>query len=155
MPNRTVERRFWAKVLRAGSDECWLWVGARTVDGYGRLWLGAEQPPWSVVAHRFSWTLANGPVPEGLQLDHLCRTRACVNPTHLEPVTRGENIRRGVGPRRAGEYQLAKTHCLHGHPYDGRNTYRDPKGKRHCRICMNAAGFKWRHRTIDVPEGTK
>lgn len=75
-------------------------------------------------AHRYSWEEANGPVPEGLELDHLCRTPACVRPDHLEPVTHLENQRRGS--------VTARTHCPQGHPYDTENTYRDRKGRR-CR----------------------
>jgi hypothetical protein len=83
-------RRFWRKVNK--TETCWLWTAGKAYWGYG--WFGvAHRTP--VLAHRYSWELANGPVPEGLELDHLCRVTACVNPAHLEPVTHAENVRRG------------------------------------------------------------
>jgi len=78
---------------RGFTSPCWVWQGTITTRGYGQIWdIDARRMR---VAHRFMWEEANGPVPEGLELDHLCRVRACCNPEHLEPVTRRENVHRG------------------------------------------------------------
>src|SRR6266496_2265386 len=88
--------RFWAKVDRSGgSRACWLWTGKTGRDGYGRIGLGGRGALVRVRAHRFAYELLIGPIPDGLQIDHLCRVRHCVNPAHLEPVTQRENILRG------------------------------------------------------------
>jgi len=91
----TVERvvgddkaRFWSKVDAEG--DCWEWTGARSDKGYGHM----RRADTIVAAHRFAWELLVGPIPDGLEIDHLCRKRKCVNPDHLEPVTHSENMRR-------------------------------------------------------------
>lgn len=88
----TVTERFWPKVERV-EDGCWLWTASLTGDGYGRISLGGKFGPMGL-AHRVAYELLVGPIPEGLELDHLCRVRRCVNPEHLEPVTHAENVRR-------------------------------------------------------------
>ena len=119
--------RFWSKVQR--SSGCWLWTGAIGKGGYGNFWDGERY----LNAHRWAFEDANGPVPEGLVIDHLCRTRACVNPIHMEVVSCGENIRRGVG---FAAKNAVATHCPAGHPYDEANTYVRPDGKgRGCMTC--------------------
>jgi hypothetical protein len=122
----SVESRFWAKVNRSG--DCWLWTAATTSAGYGQFRVDGR---WGM-AHRFAYELLVGPIPQDLQIDHLCRTPLCVNPAHLEPVTQQENLRRGIGGPR--------THCPAGHPYDETNTYVYPvTGGRYCRACGRAA----------------
>lgn len=106
------------------ANGCWLWTGARSSNGYGAVSIGGRV----VGAHRAVYELLAGPIPAGLQLDHLCRVRRCVNPAHLEPVTARENQLRGV--------HGLKTHCPAGHPYDEENTYIHPgRGVRDCRLC--------------------
>lgn len=83
--------RFWSKVDKGADDECWLWTASTDGHGYGQFWNGERRMP----THRWAYEQARGPIPEGLQLDHLCRVRRCVNPDHLEAVTQAENIRRG------------------------------------------------------------
>jgi hypothetical protein len=117
--------RFWAKVDR--TDGCWLWTAGRDGPGYGQLKVDEQ----TVKAHRFSYELHVGPIPDGLELDHLCRVRHCVNPAHLEPVTHAENCRRGT----VGQNMATKTHCPQGHPYEGDNLAIDRNGSRRCRAC--------------------
>lgn len=125
--------RFWTKVDATG--DCWEWTASTSGGGYG--WFMCEHG--SVPAHRWSWEHLVGPIPDSLQLDHLCRNRGCVNPDHLEPVSQAENIARGV----AGAHQLAKTHCPQRHPYSGDNLILTG-GRRRCRVCTRAA--KQRHK---------
>lgn len=136
--------RFWSKVALASPDECWNWT-AYSWKGYGQF-RNAGRP---VPAHRFAYELVIGPIPLGLQIDHLCRNRKCVNPNHLEPVTQQENIRRGLAGK-VNNWLKAKTHCLQGHPYDDVNTlYRPPLYKhRSCRACKNRRSKEyWKRRT--------
>lgn len=125
------EERFWRLVSQG--DGCWLWLGAKTVGGYGSFHMGSRRDGTKrrVYAHRFSYELAKGAIPANLCLDHLCRTRLCVNPAHLETVTSAENTRRSASAR--------KTHCIRGHIYDLSNTYRDTQGRRRCRQCASLA----------------
>ena len=90
----TAEERFWPKVDK--TETCWIWIGAIGTGGYGNFWVGPDRLSDRMRAHRFAYESMVGPIPEGLDLDHLCRNRACVNPAHLEPVTRRVNLRRGV-----------------------------------------------------------
>lgn len=132
----TVEQRFWAKVDKTGPlpkwapflGPCWLWTGAVTGGGgYGHF----RRDGVSSVAHRTTYELLVGPIPVGLELDHLCRVRRCVNPAHLEPVTHLENVRRGLGGQ-----QPRRSHCIRGHEFTPDNTYVKPStGKRSCRAC--------------------
>lgn len=131
---------------------CWLWTWPLT-NGYGRF--GNER------AHRWSYEHFVGPIPDGLDLDHLCHTadescpggtscphRACVNPSHLEPVTRTENILRGRGPDVQRARHAAQTHCKHGHEFTPENTRITARGYRRCRECARqlAREAYWRNR---------
>lgn len=122
--------RFWSKVRF--DDKCWIWQGAATGRdrAYGYFWDGTRP----VRAHRWAYEFCIGPIPEGLTLDHLCCIKRCVNPDHLEAVTRQVNILRGTGLAANNARKIA---CPSGHPYLDSNLilYR---GWRYCRTCRNA-----------------
>jgi len=123
--------RFFLKVEVRGS--CWEWVGSKR-DGYGHFGLAGKM----VQSHRYSYELFREDIPKGLQIDHLCRNRACVNPLHMEVVSMLENIRRG--DHKTNHYETKKTHCPKGHQYNT-DTIREQHyikyGKRLCKICSN------------------
>jgi hypothetical protein len=129
------QERFWRMVSAQAPDECWEWTGNLSA-GYGTLGLKRDGRWVTTRAHRVSWTIHRGPIPTGLQLDHLCRNRACVNPAHLEPVTNRVNGLRGVS---ACAQNARKSHCLRGHEYTPENTRvrstRYGTDGRECRIC--------------------
>lgn len=135
-------RRFEGRVLPEPNSGCWLWTGATNNRGYGSIGDGGRQ----YGAHRFSYELYCGQIPEGLEIDHLCSVRSCVNPDHLEPVSRIENVRRSAAGyyRRTPENNVnkRKTHCKNGHPYEGDNLYVTSKGVRQCRTCHRANELK-------------
>lgn len=117
------------RVLTDGAG-CWRWTGYLERAGYGSLKLtGWKSKQW---AHRLAYELFRGPVPDGLVLDHTCRNRWCVNPAHLTPVTRGENVLRGDGPT---AWNLRVATCPQGHLYRGANLFIDKRGSRRCREC--------------------
>lgn len=124
--------RFAAEVAAPSASACWEWVGARLDRGYGVM---GRPGGGSRLAHRISYEVFVGPIPDGLTIDHLCRNTWCVNPAHLEPVSQGENVRRGDAGLETGARQRAKTHCPAGHAYTGENTRVDRHGKRSCLTC--------------------
>lgn len=129
---------------------CWIWMGAKggghPGDRYGLVKLQGKLR----LAHRVVFELLSGPIPEGLTLDHLCRTRLCVNPVHLEPVSLKENILRGKG---VTAVNAAKTACVNGHEFTPENTYRHKIG-RGCRACIdaNARAYRERRRKVGAPD---
>ena len=125
------EKRFWNSIWLG--DGCWLWTATKNPNGYGTFWDGRKT--WR--AHRFAYELLVGPIPEGLQLDHLCRVRDCVNPDHLEPVTNAENT------LRAYKSNGPKTHCKWGHEYTEENTIHRAINRkwRKCRECKKGEKY--------------
>lgn len=134
---------------------CWLWRGSHNKDGYPRH-AGTR-------AHRTSYVLKNGRIPEGLEIDHLCGNRGCLNPDHLEAVTHRENVSRGRLGGVTRKRNISKTHCPSGHEYTKENTYVAPRvyqqnksgrnyafvpnnPSRHCKLCKKIAHKKWREK---------
>jgi hypothetical protein len=126
--------RFMSKVYIFGDNGCWEWVAGRAKAGYGLFHSGSRTTSnlKTVSAHRFSYQAFVGSIPKGLTIDHLCRVRCCVNPSHLDLVTQRENVLRGES---WPADQAQKTHCIHGHPFDKANTYWKKDGTRDCRGC--------------------
>lgn len=122
---------------------CWLWKGCTTAKGYGLIQAGKLRP-----VHRVSYELHVGPIPQGLDLDHLCRVRNCANPAHLEPVTHRVNVLRGESPSAINARSEA---CKHGHRWAPETTYITRKGSRDCRPCKlkRNLAYKARRRLRD------
>jgi hypothetical protein len=127
---RTLADRFAEKHVVADSG-CWEWIAGRFGGPNGRYGsFSVKKTP--VLAHRMAYELFKGPIPPGLQIDHLCRNTICVNPDHLEAVTPRVNVHRSLSPVAAN---ARKTHCIQGHPLSGSNLYVPKPGVRSCRAC--------------------
>jgi len=125
-------------------NECWVWPGTHNSTGYPMVGRDGK----TTGAHRASYELRYGPIPEGLEADHTCETRSCWNPDHIEPTTRHENIMRGTGPEVTQRRHRNVSHCPQGHEYTPENTYthRNRKGYdlRTCRACSRERTRTWR-----------
>jgi hypothetical protein len=141
--------RFWPKVNKEGPvpdnrpelGRCWQWTASTTAGGYGQIRAGGTAGTM-LYAHRLAYEFTIGPIPNGLQLDHLCRNRACLNPSHLEPVTNRINGLRGQS---FAAINARKTHCPKGHEYTTENTVVDSNtGSRSCRTCRRESGAAYR-----------
>lgn len=137
--DRTLSRFFGKVAVASDMGACWLWTGARISTGYGRF--AALGHP--IAAHRAAYILAIGPIPSGLQIDHLCRVRSCANPTHLEPVTQKVNMMRGDSP---SARNAVKTHCKRGHAFDATNTGMQQSGRHKGRLCLACKAEGWYRR---------
>ena len=148
----SIEKRLDIYSIPVTESGCWVWLGSLDTAGYGRftIWSEDTQKQQQFSAHRESYKYFCGPIPEGKEIDHLCKVRCCVNPTHLEPVSDYENWQRG--DQSAQQVNRAKTHCPRGHPYEEGNLVLSflKQGKRACLICrrqqkMEAHFAKKRH----------
>ena len=143
----TLEERFWARVQKCGHGQmckrcCWEWQGSTHARGYGKINIDGRWFP----AHRVAWVLSYGTIGESLVIDHLCRQRSCVNPSHLELVTNAINILRGKG---ITAMYASRTHCKHGHPFNESNTRIDPtRGDRRCRQCERLRAYAYKKKGL-------
>lgn len=110
---------------------CWIWNGKIGHNGYGHVTVNYR----SKLVHRFFYEELRGPIPVGLQIDHLCDTRACANPSHMKVVTAKENQARTYS---CTAINARKTHCPSNHPLSGANLYICPRGRRNCRECRRS-----------------
>ncbi len=137
----TLPVSFWRRIKVNGGG-CWIWCSGKNKDGYGKFTIGRITRS----THRWTYEALVGPIPVGLELDHLCRVRSCCNPDHLEAVTHRENCSRGTVGHATAARELSKTHCPQHHPYDATNTYVTPAGRRQCRICRSLQNQKQHQR---------
>jgi hypothetical protein len=141
MARRPESDRFWEKVDKSG--DCWLWTAAIMANGYGVFGVWREDLGRfsNTLAHRWAYTSLVGPIPAGMEIDHLCRRRNCIRVDHLEIVTHAQNQRR---------MSEAVTHCRKaGHEYTPENTYVNASGSRACLTCKRAATEKWDRENAD------
>lgn len=142
LPKPTLIERVMARVDKDGPvpaerpelGPCWIWTGYLMPFGHGQVNRGTGLG--TALVHRVVYEHTVGEVPKGLELDHLCRVPSCCNPSHLEPVTHLENVRRGRAHEVAGRLAAQRTHCVNGHPYEGDNVRIMVNGRRRCRVCV-------------------
>lgn len=142
-----------ANIQVDASTGCWNWQLFKN-DGYGRMWVGSRSDGTRRFdrAHRVAYRELVGPIPEGLELDHLCRNPSCVNPEHLEPVTSRTNLLRSEAP---SAHQARQTHCKRGHEFTAENTYVDKKRKRYCIECRRLRVATYRRRDTEARASAK
>lgn len=135
-PKISIEERFWSHVNKRGPKHpelghCWQWKLRPSSNGYGSF--SVNNHP--VLVHRWAYKFLVGPIPEGLTIDHLCRNRMCVRPSHLEPVTQAENNRRSI------RHAIERIKCKKGH------LFTQGKNQKHCRTCKAESSRQYRQTT--------
>lgn len=123
--------KFWQRVQI--SERCWMWIGAKLGNGYGSFTHRTQGKSQTLRAHRLSWELHFGVIPNGLWVLHHCDQKLCVNPRHLFLGTNSTNQLDAV--KKGRHYLASKTHCPQGHPYDAQNTYIVVDHYRRCKMC--------------------
>lgn len=126
-------KNFLAKIDKKESG-CWEWLGFIDKDGYGGVGIYSKGVAKHYRSHRLSYLLFVGEIPLNYHIDHICKKRSCLNPTHLEPVTPAENVNRSDSLTNLNKL---KTHCPRGHEYAGENLYVDRNNKRSCKSCLS------------------
>ena len=146
---KLIEERFWEKVNKDTKSGCWEWQSSIRGNGYGAFFTHLKPEGRKCHgAHRYSWELANGAIPEGLWVLHKCDNRICVNPDHLFLGDRTDNMRDCAAKGRVSTIGKSRqTHCKHGHEYTPDNVYINPQGHRRCKTCQCAAAIRARSRT--------
>ena len=139
--NMSIEERFFEKVNK--TDSCWLWTGALSSSGYGSFGVAGK----ATAAHRYSYQIHNGEIPEGLIICHTCDTPSCVNPDHLWLGTYSDNMKDMVAKDRHGSSSRVQTHCRRGHDFDiyGFKTFTRSNGKveRYCQECKRISDHNY------------
>lgn len=135
-------KEFERHIMPEPNSGCHIWLGSLNGEGYGCFAIEKRRHGRRINAHRWIWEQKHGPIPNGLDPDHLCRVRCCVNDNHIELVTRQVNVQRGV-PYRP---DTKKSHCIHGHELTPDNTQPRKDGGRRCLQCRRRAKFEWRER---------
>jgi hypothetical protein len=142
-----IMERIWERTEPIPECGCYIWMGALGSSGYGQISVEGKR----LQVHNVTYEQLVGPIPDGMQLDHLCRVRSCWRPDHLELVTPRENTLRGIGP---SAVNARRTHCINGHAFTEDNTYyyrgRRQHDRRFCRQCNAARRNKREQREAEI-----
>jgi hypothetical protein len=147
---RLIER-FWAGIDKRDPGECWPWKAAKESDGwYGRITVRERSRGFlaNYRPNRVSWTMAHGPIPDGMNICHSCDNPPCCNPAHLFLGSQPENVADAKAKKRMRGGYFRATHCKYGHPFTPKNTYQAPGERKHrrCKECANRRGRELRAR---------
>ena len=141
--NLSLDERFWMKVNCDSIDQCWEWLGSKNIrSGYGEILVNSNK----IHAHRIAYMLEVAPIPKGKEIHHKCENRACVNPWHLQAVSRREHII-NLSPNHLAYKYALRTHCNNGHEFTPENTMMRTDGiGRRCRVCHSETRRLFRER---------